>query len=256
MITRRHLLYHGLCGMAGLAFSSLPFTAPRAAAPSRIQAVAFDAFPIFDPRPVFKTLHGLFPGQGGVLQKLWLAKQFGYTWLRTSAGQYKNFYGITGDALTASADELGIALSATHKDRLLESYLSLPVWPDVKDALQKLRAAGLRLAFLSNMTEEMLKTNMTHNDIVSLFDFTLSTDRVRAFKPAAAAYQMGLDAFNLPRGNIAFAAFAGWDAAGAAWFGYPTVWVNRMGAAAERLDAKPDRTAPDLSGLLEFVLPA
>ncbi len=255
MIARRQILRQGLYGMASLALSPFAFSAPLSAAPRSIQAVAFDAFPVFDPRPVFKTLHGLFPDKGEALQKLWVAKQFGYTWLRTSAEKYKNFYDIIGDALMTSADELGLALSAAHKDRLLEAYLSLPVWPDAKDALQKLRAAGLRLAFLSNMTEEMLKTNMAHNDITALFDFTLSTDRVQAFKPAPAAYQMGVDAFNLPQRNIAFAAFAGWDAAGATWFGYPTVWVNRTSAAAERLDTKPDKTSPDLSGLLDFVLP-
>lgn len=256
MIARRHILRHGLYGMAGLALSPLAFSAARAAAPQNIQAVAFDAFPVFDPRPVFKTLQSLFPDRSDALQKHWVAKQFGYTWLRTAAGQYKNFYDIIGDALMSAADELGLAVSAAHKDRLLETYLSLPLWPDAKDALHKMRAAGLRLAFLSNMTEEMLKANMAHNDITALFDVTLSTDSVQAFKPAPAAYQMGPDAFNLPRRNIAFAAFAGWDAAGAAWFGYPTVWVNRAGAAAERLDTKPDRTTADLSGLLDFVLPA
>ncbi|MEO8624990.1 MAG: hypothetical protein ABI625_28155 [bacterium] len=44
---------------------------------------------------------------------------------------------------------------------------------------------------------------------------------------------MGIDAFGLERRDILFAAFAGWDAGGAQWFGCPTVWVNRLNARAE-----------------------
>jgi 2-haloacid dehalogenase len=56
--------------------------------------------------------------------------------------------------------------------------------------------------------------------------------------------------------EIVFAAFGGWDAAGAKGFGYPTVWVNRFHQPLEPLDIHPDRTVSDLSGLLEFVLDA
>ena len=57
----------------------------------------------------------------------------------------------------------------------------------------------------------------------------------------------------LTREQIVFTAFAGWDAAGAKWFGYPTVWVNRLQAAAEELDAPPDQTGPDLQALISFI---
>jgi 2-haloacid dehalogenase len=43
---------------------------------------------------------------------------------------------------------------------------------------------------------------------------------------------MGLDAFGAKAGQILFAAFAGWDAAGAKSFGYATFWVNRQNQPA------------------------
>lgn len=46
--------------------------------------------------------------------------------------------------------------------------------------------------------------------------------------------------------------FGAWDAAGAKWFGYPTVWVNRAGVPREELSKDPDVTTADLSGLIEF----
>jgi 2-haloacid dehalogenase len=80
----------------------------------------------------------------------------------------------------------------------------------------------------------------------------LSTDRVRAAKPDPRAYRMAVDAFGLPREEIAFAAFAGWDAAGATWFGYPTVWTNRLGAPAEELGAAPAVVGRDLSDVVRL----
>jgi len=64
---------------------------------------------------------------------------------------------------------------------------------------------------------------------------------------------MGIDAFKLAKEEILFAAFAGWDAAGAKWFGYPTFWVNRMNAPVEELDAAPDGIGSGMADLVKFV---
>ncbi|MEZ6188633.1 MAG: hypothetical protein R3F62_26970 [Planctomycetota bacterium] len=66
------------------------------------------------------------------------------------------------------------------------------------------------------------------------------------------AARLALEAFGLPASQIAFAAFAGWDAAGASWFGFPTVWINRLGFPAEELGADVVE-GPDLSTLVQFV---
>ena len=64
---------------------------------------------------------------------------------------------------------------------------------------------------------------------------------------------MAIDAFKLKREEILFAAFAGWDAAGAKWFGYPTFWVNRLNLPGEELGVTPDATGQDLTDLVSFV---
>jgi 2-haloacid dehalogenase len=64
-----------------------------------------------------------------------------------------------------------------------------------------------------------------------------------------------VDHLHLAKSAIVFAAFAGWDAAGAKSFGYPTFWVNRADQPGEELGVAPDATSPSLAGLLEFVLP-
>lgn len=220
---------------------------------NEIQAVAFDAFPIFDPRSVFGRVKTLFPEQGGALAELWFTKIFGYTWLRTLGNRYKVFPEIIGDALSFSAASLKCDLTAEKKKQLVNAWRELDIWPDVKPALHHLRQNNIRLGFLSNMTEEMLRVNAARAEIEDLFDFYLSTDHVRKFKPAPETYNMGMEAFGLPKKNIAFAGFAGWDAAGADWFGYPTIWINRLGQPMEHLDEQSFETGRDMSGLLRFV---
>jgi 2-haloacid dehalogenase len=86
-----------------------------------------------------------------------------------------------------------------------------------------------------------------------LFDEVISTDAAKTFKPDPSAYALGPSVLRLPREQIAFAAFGGWDAAGAKWFGYPTFWVNRVGAPAEELPPGPDAVGPTLRELATWV---
>ncbi len=238
----------------GVAASFLPASVlARAASKSDIKAIAFDAFPVFDPRPIFGLVKTLYPEQGGALAKFWFTKIFGYTWLRTTGNHYKGFYSVIEDALVFSAESLKLDLTSKNQKQLMDVWLNLKPWPDVKPALELFKRNNIRLAFLSNFTEEMLRANARNSNIENAFDFYLSTDRVKAYKPSPLAYQMGVDAFDLPKEKIAFAAFAGWDAAGAKWFGYPTVWVDRLGSPAEKLGVKPDRTGKGIDQLVDFV---
>jgi len=144
-------------------------------------------------------------------------------------------------------------MSAEQRTQLMNAYLNLKPWPDVVPALKQLKALDIKLVFLSNMTEKMLVTNMNNSGIGKYFDHVISTDSAKTYKPAANAYQLGVDTLNLKREEIVFAAFAGWDVAGAKWFGYPTFWVNRAGFPDEELGVKPDGMGKSLTQLVDFV---
>lgn len=75
-----------------------------------------------------------------------------------------------------------------------------------------------------------------------MYEHVLSTDAIRTFKSDPRAYQIGVDAFALRREEIAFAAFGGWDAADAKWYGHATFWVNRLKLPVEGLSVAPDGT--------------
>jgi 2-haloacid dehalogenase len=237
--------------IAGLALRGLG--SPTAAPGGRIKAVAFDAFPILDPRPIFKLVNELYPAKGNELSTLWRNRQFGYTWLRTMSQRYSDFGQITNDALVFAAKSLNLPLTPETHARLMQTYLKLQCWPDVPSALRSLKDAGIRLALLSNMTVKMLESGLRNSGLEPAFDYLLSTDRVKAYKPDPRAYQMGVDAFGLKPSEILFGAFAGWDAAGAKAFGYPTYWVNRQNQPAEELGIEPDLTGSTLTDLAAYL---
>ncbi|MGF7077933.1 2-haloalkanoic acid dehalogenase type II [Mucilaginibacter sp. UYCu711] len=160
---------------------------------------------------------------------------------------------MTEDALLFAAAKIGISLNAADKAQLMAQYTKLEAWPDVLPALKKLRERGIRLMFLSNMTGKMLRANSRNAQISEYFETMISTDQVKTYKPAKAAYQLGIDHLKLKKEEILFAAFAGWDACGGKWFGYPTFWVNRQSAPAEELQVTPDGMGKNMNDLLNYI---
>ena len=217
-------------------------------------AVAFDYFVLFNPDSVVPVVDRIAPGKGREFTNLWRNRQFEYSWLRSITGRYVDFFAITNDALLYTANAMHVELTAAQKRPLLDAYLQLTPWPDSADALRQLRAADVRVITIANFSPTMLRSNAERAGLTPLFDALISTDANHTYKPDPRAYQLGVDRLKLERRDIVFAAFGGWDAAGARSFGYPTVWVNRFDQPVEELEVRPDRTVSDLNGLLEFVL--
>jgi 2-haloacid dehalogenase len=223
------------------------------ASSSAIRAVVFDAFPIFDPGSIAVACERLFPGRGAALVTAWRTRQFDYQWLRAVGGRYLDFWRCTADALGAACESLRLDVSSAQLETLMQEWLHLDVWPDVPQALRELRDRGLKLAFLSNATPNILESGLRRAGLDSLFTHVISTDRARTFKPDPVAYRLGTRILHLRREQILFVAFAAWDVAGAKWFGYPTFWNNRSNAPLENLHAVPDGSGAALSDLLRFL---
>ena len=248
-LDRRRLL--GLASGAVAAALS-PTARAETVMQGEVKAIAFDGFVIFDPKPVFARVEDFFPGKGEALVALWRTRQFEYCWLRTLTGNYADFWTVTEEALAFAAAAVKVDLTAERRDRLMQGFLEMKAHPDVKPGLDALRAAGIRLAFLSNLTENMLASAIASAGLDGTFEQLFSTDRVRAYKPDPRAYRMAIDGFGLRKEEIAFAAFGGWDANGARSFGYRTYWANRQGLPVEELGAKPDAIGNGVAELVRF----
>jgi 2-haloacid dehalogenase len=241
------LVVAGLVLVTGVVFA-------QGALSPRFKAVAFDYFVLFDPNSVLPEIERASPGRGAEVIKMWRAKQFEYCFLRSLANRHEDFVTVTADALAYTARAMKLDLSPEAQKRLMAAYLALKPWPDAKDALRKLKAAGVRVITISNFTPRMLQVNAEGAGMGDLFDELLSTETNGTFKPDPRAYALGMQRLNLRKDEILFAAFGSWDAYGAKAFGYPTYWVNRFNLPAEELGVAPDKTSTDMKGLLELVL--
>jgi 2-haloacid dehalogenase len=250
-VTRRDFVR--LAAAGAVSGSVLPEVANAAARTGRIKAIAFDAFPIFDPSPVAALAQKLVPERGSEFMSEWRTRQFEYTWLRVAAKQYADFWQVTKDAMVYAAARVNVRLSAEQREQLMNTYLELKSWPDAVPALTQLKRSGYRLCFLSNLTTEMLQACIRSAGLDGMFDKVLSTDLAKTFKPDPRAYQLGPDALGLRRDEILFVPFTGWDAAGAKAFGFPTFWVNRLNAPPEQLGQTPDAVGPGLAELVAFL---
>ena len=226
----------------------------EAASRPRFKAVAFDYFVLFNPDSVVDDVERIFPGKGREFTNIWRTRQFEYTWLRSIINRYADFFAVTEDALVYATNAMKLELTAQQRRDLLEAYLHLTPWPDTANALRRLRKSGVRVIALANFSPSMLRTNAEHAGLIDLFDAFVSTDANHTYKPDPRAYRLGTNRLHLAKQDMLFAAFGGWDAAGAKSFGYPTVWINRFNQPVEELGDRPDQTFTDLNGLLDFVL--
>jgi 2-haloacid dehalogenase len=242
-----------LASLSACASSAAVSAAPAPPRPRRkIRAICFDLFTLFDPRSVVDRAASLVGDQAPALCEAWRLRQFEYSWLHVAAEQYVDFRVVTEEALRYAAQARGLTLDAAARDELVDAYSHLAPWPDARASLTAWKAAGLELAPLSNYTPSMLARLLDNAGLTDLFTLRISTDAAKTFKPAPRAYALGESQLGLTRDEIAFAAFGGWDAAGAKWFGFPTFWVNRLGVPQEEL-ILPDGSGPTLSELNDFV---
>lgn len=221
--------------------------------PGGVRAVAFDLFTLFDPRGVDRRVTEVL-GEQPAFTATWKTKLFEYSWLRAASRQYRDFEALSGDALSYAARAHDVTLSATARHAIASAFTELDAWPDSALVLQQLRQRGLKLAPLANYAPRMIERLLGRAQLLEHFDALISTDRARTYKPDPRAYALGETVLGLPRQQIAFSAFGGWDAAGAHWFGMPTFWVNRLGKPREELGAVT-AAGPDLRGLLGWLTP-
>ena len=196
-----------------------------------IKALAFDAYgTLFDVFSVTSLCEDMFPGNGTALATLWRSKQLQYTLLRSMMNRYKDFWQVTQDGLVYAAHALRLELDAARRTRLMDAYMTLAAFPDVKPGLQQLKAMGLRLAVLSNGEPKMLESAARGAGIADLLDAVISVDEVKVFKPAPRVYDLVATHLKIPKDNTGFVTSNSWDAHGAGSAGLTTFWIQRVRA--------------------------
>jgi 2-haloacid dehalogenase len=219
-----------------------------------LHALVFDAYgTLFDVHAVVDRCEKFWPGKGAQLSQAWRSKQLEYSWQRSLMGRYAPFSAVTRDALAYACEALGLPLDDAKTKALMHEYRNLAPYPDVPDALAKLKSDGRKLAILTNGSPDMIEPLVKNRGMQADFDAVLSVDGLKTFKPAPRVYQLAVDALRVPAANIGFVSSNCWDALGAKAFGFNVYWINRAQAPVDRLDLQPDGMLESLGDLPERI---
>lgn len=214
---------------------------------------------VFDVNETLLDLRALDPTFAQVFgdasaRREWFAQMIQSALVATVTGVYAPFGQIGDAALTMVATRRSVMLADDARRQLLGGMRSLPPHPDVRSALERLRAAGLRLAALTNSTAEVAEAQLAHAGLSELFELRLSVDAVRRLKPAPEVYQMAAERLGVPAGEIRLVAAHAWDIAGALRAGCAGAFVARPGMVLDPLVPPPDVVGADMGEVAEQIL--
>lgn len=199
--------------------------------------------------PIFTGLFG-----DAAVRRQWFGQMLQLAFVSTITQTYRDFGALGMAALAMVADRHGVTVGGEDRTTLRDEMRRLPAHPEVKEALERLRDAGFRLATLTNSTTEVGELQVTNAGLRDLFELTLSGDSVQRLKPAPEPYRMAADRLGVPIENLRLVAAHAWDIAGALNAGCAAAFVARPGQILDPEGAQPDIVGADLGEVADRIL--
>jgi 2-haloacid dehalogenase len=190
-------------------------------------------------------------GTPGYLLAAWFAGILRDGFALTAAGAYADFRQVADAGLRGLLADLpdwhgDLDQAVTH---VLDGFDNLTVHPDVPDGVRALRAAGLRLATLTNGSTVTTERLLDRAGLRDCFEALLDVSTPRAWKPAPAAYQYATDTLATAPEQTVLVAVHPWDIDGARRAGLKAAWLKRTASAYPAVMTAPTYTASDLQDL-------
>jgi 2-haloacid dehalogenase len=218
--------------------------------PAHAKAVIFDAYgTLFDVHSAVGRHMAQVGPDAARFSDVWRTKQLEYSWVLSLAGRYEPFWTLTEQALDYAFARFP-DVDRSIRPLLLEAYRTLDAFTEVRPTLQALSARGLRTGILSNGDPSMLKAAVNSANLAGDLDVVLSVDAVQIFKTSPRSYDLVLKALSVTADQVVFVSSNRWDIAGAAAFGFTTVWVNRLGLLDEYAELAPSAVISSLDQLV------
>jgi 2-haloacid dehalogenase len=214
---------------------------------------------VFDVNETLLDLGALDPhfkrafGDAGV-RRIWFMQLLQSALVATVTDTYSVFGTIGGAALEMVAERQGLDLSDEDKQKILGGMRELPPHPEVAESLDRLRDAGLRLATLTNSTQQVAEAQMNNSGLRDYFEQILSADAVERLKPASEPYRMAAQSLGVEVEGVRLVAAHAWDVAGALRAGCAAAFVARPGMVLDPLVVRPDVVGADLREVADRIL--
>jgi 2-haloacid dehalogenase len=190
--------------------------------------VALDVYgTLVDPADMALRLGARFGTRAPAAAQLWREKQLEYTFRRALMRKYADFDVCTLQALRYVSASLGVTLDEAEEHALLEAYLHLPAFADVRAGLSVLKSAGYRLVALTNGTLRSARSVLENAGIRQYLEDVLSVEPITTFKPDPAVYAL-LEKLSAGRAEPAWLVSGNpFDVIGAKAAGLKAAWLRR-----------------------------
>ena len=226
------------------------------------KVIVFDAYgTLFDVYSMGALAEEIFPGHGAALSNAWRDKQIEYTRLTTMSDpsgtqgsrHYQPFAELTVASLRYCCKRMGLNLTPAHEARMIHQYEMLSPFAESLPVLKHLHEKGLSTAILSNGSPDMLNSAVNHAGLGPYLNHVITVEGIRLFKTAPQSYGLVLKQVPVRADEVLFVSSNAWDALGATWFGFKTLWVNRQGLPYEEIGPKPTYTGTSLEDVLHVI---
>ncbi|HET6885778.1 MAG TPA: haloacid dehalogenase type II [Rubrobacteraceae bacterium] len=214
---------------------------------------------LFDVNETLLDLGALDPhferafGDAG-LRRVWFLQLLQSALVATVTGAYSDFGQVGEAALEMVAERQGVQLTDEDRELILGGMRELPPHPEVAESLERLRDAGLRLATLTNSTQQVAEVQMDSSGLRGYFEQILSADMVRRLKPAPEPYRMAAESLEVEVQSVRLIAAHAWDVAGSLRAGCAAAFVARPGMVLDPLVERPDVVGADRSEVANRIL--
>jgi 2-haloacid dehalogenase len=184
----------------------------------------------------------LFPGQGAAVLDAYNANE------PTVEREHPTmrYRDVLTETLRRAAADLGLALQPDDATILADTIPYWPVFADVPAALGALRAAGWRLALLTNCDRDII--GATQRRLGVPIDAVVTAEAVGSYKPALGHFTRFEESIAPSPGHwVHVAEGYTFDIIPARQLRIPTVWINRQGEGHDPTVA--GAVLPDLGDL-------
>jgi 2-haloacid dehalogenase len=174
------------------------------------------------------------------------------------AGPYQTYRRVLAAGLRGVAGELGFEPSDEEAVVFSGSVVDWPAFPDSAAALTRLKSR-FRLGVITNCDDDLFAAS--NERLGADFDWIVTAQQVRSYKPAERNFTLAFDRIGLPRDHILHVAQSLFhDHAPAQRLGMTTVWIDRRqgrpgSGATPKARATPNATFPDMASFAAAAVP-
>jgi 2-haloacid dehalogenase len=190
-------------------------------------------------------------GAPGDLVGTWFASTLRDGFALTAAGAYVDFASVAQAVLSSMLAGVGTLDRSVDEAsaHVVSGMGELPLHPDVKPGLERLRSGGLRVVTLTNGSADTARRLLDRAGAAQYVEQFLSVEGVGRWKPAPEPYRYAAERCGVRPRDVTLVAVHPWDVDGARRAGLRGAWINRQGASYPQTFAPPDIVASDLAAL-------